>query len=81
MGIFMRSSSVRAAELAPAQSGSAALSWSRLLFAAGLLGAMLLAAVFTSDDRPIHTVMLHSFELVLGAVIGILTGEAAHAAT
>ena len=79
-GIFLRSRAPGSRD-GQLPNGERTLSWSRLSFAAGLLAALLGAALWTAgspDYAEVHSVMIHSFELVLGAVLGILTGEAAH---
>jgi hypothetical protein len=57
------------------------LQWGRLAVALVLLLALLGGAIGTArggDYAQVHGVLVHSFELMLGAVVGILTGEAAH---
>jgi hypothetical protein len=54
-------------------------SWGRLLVAVLLLAAIFYATVYTAQvDKlaDLYKLMLHSFELILGAVLGLLTGEA-----
>lgn len=74
-GIFLRRSDSGAA------AGERVTDWGRLAFAAALLVALLAAALWTADPpayAQLHSVVLHAFELVLGATLGILVGEAAH---
>lgn len=56
-----------------------ALSGKRLSVALGLLGGLLLAAIYTGrveDLRELHEVLNHSFEILIGGISGLLTGEA-----
>jgi hypothetical protein len=57
------------------------LSWGRLAVAIVLLLGLLFAAIYAARDEALkedlYPLLLHSFELILGAVIGLLTGEAA----
>jgi len=74
----------RPAELAAAKAAEIAQSargkflWHRLIFAVILLVALLIAAIYTAMDprlAELYTVLIHSFELILGAIVGLLTGE------
>jgi len=55
-------------------------SWVRGLFASSILIIILIAAIHTGSQgeslKELYTILLHSFELLLGAFIGLLTGEA-----
>ena len=54
-------------------------SWGRLVVAIALLIGLLVAAIYCAQDdklQDLYRLLLHSFELILGAVIGLLTGEA-----
>jgi hypothetical protein len=54
--------------------------WGRLIFAAIILITLLFAAIITAKEQKsaeLSKTLVHSFELLLGAFIGILTGEAA----
>ena len=62
-----------------ARQSAGQLSWIRLGVAILILGAILIAAIYTAfypQLEALYALMLHSFELILGAVIGLLTGEA-----
>jgi hypothetical protein len=66
----------KAAEIA--QSSKGKFLWHRLMFAALLLIALLIAAIYTAQDEKLaelYSVLVHSFELILGAIVGLLTGE------
>ena len=66
----------KAAEIAESSKGK--FLWHRLIFAAVLLIALLIGAIYTAMDprlADLYTVLIHSFELILGAIIGLLTGE------
>ena len=56
------------------------VSWLRLAFATVLLLGLLFAAIYAAKDaalkEDLYPLLLHSFELILGAFIGLLTGEA-----
>ena len=56
------------------------LSLGRLAIAIVLLLGLLFATIFAARDaalvEDLYPLLLHSFELILGAVIGLLTGEA-----
>ena len=72
-----------AAELATQidQQVSGKFSWGRLACAIGLLVAIFVAGIWTAHDsvpevKEWSKILLHSFELLLGAVIGLITGEA-----
>ena len=46
--------------------------------AVGLLVAVLAACIYTAQDeklQELYKLLLHPFELLLGAVIGLITGE------
>jgi len=67
---------VKAAEIA--QSSKGKFLWHRLIFAVILLVALLIAAIYTAQDEKLaelYSVLVHSFELILGAIVGLLTGE------
>lgn len=56
-------------------------SWGRLACAIALLVIIFLAGIYTARDptpevKEWSKILLHSFELLLGAVIGLITGEA-----
>lgn len=57
-----------------------ALSWERLGVALALLGGLLLAAIYTGQQgeglRDLHSVLNHTFEILVGGISGLLTGEA-----
>jgi hypothetical protein len=56
------------------------LLWGRLIFAVIVLVAIFFAGIYTAGDEKLadwSKLLLHSFELLLGAFIGILTSEAA----
>jgi hypothetical protein len=66
----------KAAEIA--QSSKGKFLWHRLIFAVVLLIALLIAAIYTAMDprlAELYTMLIHSFELILGAIVGLLTGE------
>lgn len=69
----------RSLQVAASQVPSGQFSWGRLFFAILLLflifGAGIWTALYNLEDW--SKVLLHSFELVLGLVLGILGGEAA----
>ena len=76
MGVFFRRADSSALGLA----APATFSWARLMVAFVLLASMVIGAIFTAGEASLsqlHSVLVHSFELVLGATIGILTAEAA----
>ncbi len=53
--------------------------WGRLAVAVGLLVAVFAACIYTAQNdklQDLYKLLLHSFELLLGAVIGLITGEA-----
>jgi hypothetical protein len=55
--------------------------WGRLVFAVALLAAVFAAGIYCAHDDKLEEwgkILLHSFELLLGALIGLITGEAAH---
>jgi len=55
-------------------------SWARLIVAVVLLGGVLAAAILTAgndDLDALNTALVHGFELVLGVVLGLITGETA----
>jgi hypothetical protein len=57
---------------------SGRFAWGRLAVAVGLLVAVLVACIYTGQNeklQELYKLLLHSFELLLGAVIGLLTGE------
>jgi hypothetical protein len=59
--------------------GPGSVQWVRLGLAAGLLVALLAGTIITAfypETRDLHPILLHSFELLLGAVVGMVTGEA-----
>lgn len=52
--------------------------WGRLIFATIILVAIVIGCIYTAHDDKLvdlYKILLHSFELLLGAFIGILTGE------
>jgi hypothetical protein len=52
--------------------------WGRLIFATVILAAIFAGCIYTAHDEKLadlYKLLLHSFELLLGAFIGILTGE------
>ena len=54
--------------------------WGRLIFATVILVAIFVGCVYTAHDGKLdklYELLLHSFELLLGAFLGILTGEIA----
>lgn len=54
-------------------------SWGRLAVAVLLLLGLFFATIYTSQEpglEDFYKILLHSFELVLGLVIGLLSGEA-----
>jgi hypothetical protein len=58
---------------------SPSIYWGRLIFAIVLLCLVLAAGIYTAQDEKLSEwskILLHSFELLLGAVIGLITGEA-----
>ncbi len=59
---------------------AARFSWGHLAVAIFLLVALLFAAIYTGNHQDklenLYNVLVHSFELILGAIIGLLTGEA-----
>jgi len=60
--------------------GADKFSWGRLAFAAGLLAVVFVGGVYTAHDDKLadwSKLLLHSFELLLGALVGLITGEAA----
>jgi hypothetical protein len=53
--------------------------WGRLLFAILLLAVVFAGGVYTAHDDKLadwSKLFVHSFELLLGALVGLLTGEA-----
>jgi len=54
-------------------------SWKRILFAIGLAALVFFAAVYTGKNNlePLYLVCVHSFEIILGGVTGLLIGEVA----
>lgn len=58
---------------------SGQLRWGRLFFAISLLSLIFCAGIWTALNNleDWSKVLLHSFELVLGLILGILGGEAA----
>jgi hypothetical protein len=53
-------------------------SWPRVLFTTLILIGLLVAAIYTAGDddlESLNTVLVHGFELTLGAALGLLTGE------
>ncbi|MBI4654421.1 MAG: hypothetical protein HY752_05450 [Nitrospirae bacterium] len=73
--------SVEAAKKAEeiARSARGSFSWGRLAVAIVLLLGILIAAIYTAQNDKLvdlYKLLLHSFELILGAVVGLLTGEA-----
>lgn len=70
----------RGAESLAAELKQKALSWQRLGVALALLGGLLLAAIYTGQQgealKDLHAVLNHSFELLIGGISGLLTGEA-----
>ncbi|SEO36685.1 hypothetical protein [Mucilaginibacter sp. OK283] len=56
------------------------LIWGRLIFAIVLLLVILFTGLYAGQKKPLEEwskVLIHSFELLLGAFIGIITGESA----
>ncbi len=55
-------------------------SWGHLAVAILLLVIILFAAIYTGNHQDklgnLYNVLVHAFELILGAVVGLLTGEA-----
>jgi hypothetical protein len=54
-------------------------SWGRLAFASAFLLIIFFAAIYTAGKdnlQDLYKLLLHSFELMLGAVVGLITGEA-----
>ena len=61
------------------QQAAGKFSWGRLAVAVVLLVCLLFAAIYAGRDQglvELYKILLHSFELILGAVIGLLSGEA-----
>jgi hypothetical protein len=65
----------------PPPPGDNSFMWGRLIFAVVLLAAVFAAGIYCAHDDKLAEwgkILLHSFELLLGALIGLITGEAAH---
>jgi hypothetical protein len=94
MGVFYVRTGPSQADLAskavgPGNGSTTTFSWARLAVAVALLFGVLAACMYAGTRpevgtppknplEPLYTLLLHSFELLLGAVIGLLTGEAVH---
>lgn len=53
-------------------------SWGRLAAAGALLVILFVGAIYTGHDdklQDLYKVLVHGFELLLGAILGIVTGE------
>ena len=61
------------------QRARGSFSWGRLAFAVCLVALLFAAAVYTGRDpalTQLYSALLHGFEVILGAVTGLLIGEA-----
>jgi len=69
---------------ASAGTAPSTFSWGRFIVAVLLLVIVGAGAVYTAIDakadkmQDMHGVLVHSFELLLGALVGLLTGESVH---
>jgi len=73
------SSEAQTRALALQRQTAARLSWGRLAVAVLLLAGILVASIYCAQNdklQDLYRLLLHSFELILGAVVGLLTGEA-----
>jgi hypothetical protein len=87
MGLFFIQRSTDP-NLRPDENGRIEFSWARFAAAAGVLFAILVACIISGLNVPagnpsinpmleLHRALLHTFEVLAGALAGLITGEAA----